>query len=161
MYGAAAAQSRLFWLEPEPTQFVRSRSRPNLFGAGVGSGTLDIRSRSRPKRWRLRNTGKKPSKYLPCLILFSSYKQKIHFQFNSVLTVFGAYLLFIHKSLVKIFFKKIEEFCFSPRKHRYRAFCIFYLNKTVIKLTVLLGCKVRNAFMLWSSNEVDVKLNKF
>ena len=34
-----------------------SRSRPNLVGAGVGSGTSDFRSRSRPKKWRLRNTG--------------------------------------------------------------------------------------------------------
>ena len=32
-------------------------SRPNLVGAGVSSGTLDIRSLSRPKKWRLRNTG--------------------------------------------------------------------------------------------------------
>ena len=31
-------------------------SRPNLVGAGVGSGISDFRSRSRPKRWRLRNT---------------------------------------------------------------------------------------------------------
>ena len=30
-------------------------SRPNLVGAGVGSGTSDFRSR--PKKWRLRNTG--------------------------------------------------------------------------------------------------------
>ena len=31
-------------------------SRPNLVGAGVGSGTSDFRSRSRQKKWRLRNT---------------------------------------------------------------------------------------------------------
>ena len=39
--------SRLFCLEPEPTQFGWSRSRPNLVGAGVGSGTPDFQSRSR------------------------------------------------------------------------------------------------------------------
>ena len=33
-----------------------SRSRPNLVGADSGSGTSDFRSRSRPKKWRLRNT---------------------------------------------------------------------------------------------------------
>ena len=41
MYGAGAAWSRLFL--------------PGA-GAGVGSGTWVIRSRSRPKKWRLRNT---------------------------------------------------------------------------------------------------------
>ena len=34
-----------------------SRSRIFLTGAGVGSGTLAIRSWSRPKKWQLRNTG--------------------------------------------------------------------------------------------------------
>ena len=34
--------------------FGWSRSRTNLVGAGVGSGTSDFRSR--PKKWRLRNT---------------------------------------------------------------------------------------------------------
>ena len=44
-------------MEPEPPGvafFAWSRSRPNLVGAGVGSGTSDFRSR--PKKWRLRNT---------------------------------------------------------------------------------------------------------
>ena len=49
-------------MEPEPPGaafFAWSRSRPNLVGAvaGVGSGTSDFRSRSRPKKWRLSNTG--------------------------------------------------------------------------------------------------------
>ena len=37
----------------EPSFSAWSRSRPNL--AGVGSGTSDFRSQSRPKKWRLRN----------------------------------------------------------------------------------------------------------
>ena len=43
----------------EPPFFAWSRSRANLVGARVGSGTSDFRSRcrSRPKKWRLRNTG--------------------------------------------------------------------------------------------------------
>ena len=46
-------------MEPEPPGaafFAWSRSRPNLVGAvaGVGSGTSDFRSRSRPKQWQLR-----------------------------------------------------------------------------------------------------------
>ena len=40
--------------DPEPPFFAWSRSRPNLVGAGVGSGTSDFRSR--PKKWRLINT---------------------------------------------------------------------------------------------------------
>ena len=39
--------------------FVWSRSRPNLVGAGVGSGTSDFPIRSHPKKWRLRNTVRK------------------------------------------------------------------------------------------------------
>ena len=35
---------------------VRSRSRPFLPGAGVGSGTSDVRSHL--KKWRLHNTGR-------------------------------------------------------------------------------------------------------
>ena len=35
----------------------QSRSGPNLVEAGVGSGTSDFRSRSRSKKWRVRNTG--------------------------------------------------------------------------------------------------------
>ena len=35
---------------------VWSLSRLFFLGAGVGSGTLAIRSRSRQKKWRLRNT---------------------------------------------------------------------------------------------------------
>ena len=50
MYGAGAAWSRL-----EPPFFAWCRSRPNLVGAG--SGTSDFQSRSRPKKWWLRNTG--------------------------------------------------------------------------------------------------------
>ena len=34
-------------------------SRPNLVGAGAGSGTSDFPSRSHQKKWRLRNTAKK------------------------------------------------------------------------------------------------------
>ena len=45
------SQSRL-----EPPFFALSRSRPNLVGAVVGPGTSDFRSRSRPKKWPLRNT---------------------------------------------------------------------------------------------------------
>ena len=41
----------------KPSFFACNRSRPNQVGAGVGSGTQDFRSRSRPKKWRLRNTG--------------------------------------------------------------------------------------------------------
>ena len=41
-------------MEPEPPFFAWSRSRSNLVGAGVGTGTSDFRSR--PKKWRLRNT---------------------------------------------------------------------------------------------------------
>ena len=40
----------------EPPFFAWSRSRPNLVGAEVGSGTFDFRSWRRPKKWRLRNT---------------------------------------------------------------------------------------------------------
>ena len=43
-------------MEPEPPFFGSSWSRPNLVGAGVGAGTSDFRSRSRQKKWRLRNT---------------------------------------------------------------------------------------------------------
>ena len=50
-------------LEPPGAAFflVWSRSLPNLVGAlaGVGSGTSDFRSRSRPEKWRLRNTALK------------------------------------------------------------------------------------------------------
>ena len=44
-------------MEPGPPFFAWIRSRPNLVGAGVGFGTSDFWSRSRPKKWRLRNTG--------------------------------------------------------------------------------------------------------
>ena len=37
----------------KPPFYAWSRSRPNL--AGAGSGTSDFWSRSRPKKWRLRN----------------------------------------------------------------------------------------------------------
>ena len=37
--------------------FTRSQNRTKLVGAGVGSVTLDFRSRKCPKKWRLRNTG--------------------------------------------------------------------------------------------------------
>ena len=47
-------------------------SRPNLVGAGVGSGTSDFRSRSHSKKWRLRNTGRK-KRYL--YIIFITKKQ--------------------------------------------------------------------------------------
>ena len=40
----------------EPPFFAWSRSRPSVVGAGVGSGTSDLRSWSRPKKWRLCNT---------------------------------------------------------------------------------------------------------
>ena len=43
-------------MEPEPPFFAWNRSRPNLVGAGVDSGTSDFRSRSRQKKWQLRNT---------------------------------------------------------------------------------------------------------
>ena len=52
-------------LEPEPTQVVGA-------WAGVESGTLAIRSRSRPKKWQLRNTAtvismnKQKIQYFPC-----------------------------------------------------------------------------------------------
>ena len=45
-------------MKPEPP-FGWSRSRTNVVGAGacVGSGALDLQSRSRPNMWRFRNTG--------------------------------------------------------------------------------------------------------
>ena len=43
-------------MELKPPFFVLSQSRPNLVVAGVGSGTSDYWSRSRPKKGRLRNT---------------------------------------------------------------------------------------------------------
>ena len=58
-YGAGAAWSRLFFA------WSRSRSRPSVVEAGVGSGTSDFRSRSRPKKWRLRNTVKRFHTPLP------------------------------------------------------------------------------------------------
>ena len=49
----------------EPPFFAWSRSmslnRSNLVGAVVGSVTSDSRSRSRPKKWRLRNTAEEQS----------------------------------------------------------------------------------------------------
>ena len=38
--------------------FTRSQNRTKVVGAGagVGSGTLDFRSRKCPKKWRLRNS---------------------------------------------------------------------------------------------------------
>ena len=65
VHGAGAVWSRLFLSGVEPIQFSRSRLRdfglpesvPGLWTSGVGSGTLDFRSRSPPKNWRLRNTG--------------------------------------------------------------------------------------------------------
>ena len=42
--------------EPGPPFFAWNRSQPYLVGAVVGSGNSDIRSRSSPKKWRLRNT---------------------------------------------------------------------------------------------------------
>ena len=46
-------------MEPEATwtAFFCLESRPNLVGAGVGSGTSDFRSRSCQKKLGLRNTG--------------------------------------------------------------------------------------------------------
>ena len=38
------------WSPPGAAFFAWSRSRPNLVGTGVGSGTSDFRSRSRPKK---------------------------------------------------------------------------------------------------------------
>ena len=43
-------------MELEPP-FLLGAGAAFLPGAGVGSGTSDIRSRSRPKKWQLRNTG--------------------------------------------------------------------------------------------------------
>ena len=46
-------------LEPEPPYYVLScsRCRPSWVKAEVGSETLGFRSRTGPKKWRLRNTG--------------------------------------------------------------------------------------------------------
>ena len=53
-------------MEPEPPFFAWSR--PNLVGAGVGSGTSDFRSRQ--KKWRLRNTGSNNINVLKFLVKF-------------------------------------------------------------------------------------------
>ena len=68
-------------IEPgrEPPFFAWSRSRPNLAGAWVGSGTLDFRSRSHPKKWGLRNTVKNKIKLqllaisLPFSVLYLNF----------------------------------------------------------------------------------------
>ena len=62
-------------MELEPPFFAWSRSRPNLVGAGVGSGTLDFRNWSRLKKLRLRNTGidyQKSYYQLPNKVLFTT-----------------------------------------------------------------------------------------
>ena len=54
--GEGAAWSRLF--------LPGAGGRTNLVGAGVGSGTSDFPSRSRQKKWRLRNTERKMTQSL-------------------------------------------------------------------------------------------------